>query len=100
MSSSSGTLTADTARRFPVRALESGPAAGALMRAYHGRSLDLANLLSFDMGGAMAKGALVRGGAPIRRYAMEVARVHESRGGSGLSIRLPAIEMFGLGGGG
>ena len=49
MSSSGGTLSAETARRFPVRALESGPAAGVLMSAYHGRSLDLPNLLSFDM---------------------------------------------------
>jgi N-methylhydantoinase A len=100
MSSSSGTLTADTARRFPVRALESGPAAGALMSAYHGRSLDLANLLSFDMGGTTAKGALVRGGAPIKRFAMEVARVHEFRQGSGLSIRIPAIDMIEIGAGG
>jgi N-methylhydantoinase A len=100
MSSSSGTLTADTARRFPVRALESGPAAGALMSAYHGRSLDLTNLLSFDMGGTTAKGALVRGGAPIKRFAMEVARVHEFRRGSGLSIRIPAIDMIEIGAGG
>ena len=100
MSSSSGTLTADTARRFPVRALESGPAAGALMSAYHGRNLDLANLLSFDMGGTTAKGALVRGGAPIKRYAMEVARVHEFRRGSGLSLRIPAIDMIEIGAGG
>src|SRR5262249_58978819 len=86
--------------RFPVRALESGPAAGALMSAYHGRSLDLANLLSFDMGGTTAKGALVRGGAPIKRYAMEVARIHEFRQGSGLSIRIPAIDMIEIGAGG
>ena len=31
MGSSGGTLTTDAARRYPVRALESGPAAGALM---------------------------------------------------------------------
>ncbi len=85
MSSSGGTLTTDTARRFPVRALESGPAAGALMSAYHGRRLDLPNLLSFDMGGTTAKGALVRGGTPIKRYSMEVARMHEFRQGSGLT---------------
>ena len=100
MASSGGTLTADTARRFPVRALESGPAAGALMSAYHGRSLDLPNLLSFDMGGTTAKGALVRGGAPIKRYSMEVARVHEFRQGSGLPIRIPAIDMIEIGAGG
>ena len=100
MSSSGGTLTASTARRFPVRALESGPAAGALMSAYLGRGLDLANLLSFDMGGTTAKGALGRGGNPIKRYAMEVARVHEFRQGSGLSIRIPAIDMIEIGAGG
>ncbi len=101
MSSSGGTLTTDTARRFPVRALESGPAAGALMSAYHGRKLDLLNLLSFDMGGTTAKGALVRAGAPIKRYSMEVARMHEFRQGSerslALSLRLYSSEsVFGL----
>jgi N-methylhydantoinase A len=100
MSSSGGTLTTDTARRFPVRALESGPAAGALMSAYHGRRMGLANLLSFDMGGTTAKGALVRAGAPIKRYSMEVARMHEFRQGSGLTIRIPAIDMIEIGAGG
>jgi N-methylhydantoinase A len=100
MSSSGGTLTADTARRYPVRALESGPAAGALMSAYHGRSLNLPNLLSFDMGGTTAKGAIVRGGTPIKRYSMEVARVHEFRQGSGLPIRIPVIDMIEIGAGG
>ena len=100
MASSGGTLTTETARRFPVRALESGPAAGALMSAHHGRSLSLANLLSFDMGGTTAKGALVRGGEPIKRYQMEVARVHEFRQGSGLVVRLPVIDMIEIGAGG
>jgi N-methylhydantoinase A len=100
MSSSGGTLTTDTARRFPVRALESGPAAGVLLSAYHGRRLELRNLLSFDMGGTTAKGALVRGGMPTKRYSMEVARVHEFRHGSGLSIRIPATDMIEIGAGG
>lgn len=100
MASSGGTLTTETARKFPVRALESGPAAGALMSAHHGRALDLANVISFDMGGTTAKGALVRGGEPIKKYAMEVARVHEFRQGSGLTVRLPVIDMIEIGAGG
>jgi N-methylhydantoinase A len=100
MASSGGTLAVDTARRFPVRAMESGPAAGVLMSSYHGRSLDLPNLLSFDMGGTTAKGALVRGGLPIKRYAMEVGRVHEFRQGSGLAVRIPVIDMIEIGAGG
>ena len=100
MGSSGGTLTTTTARRFPVRALESGPAAGALMSAHHGRALKLPNLLSFDMGGTTAKGALVRGGEPVKKYAMEVARVHEFRRGSGLPVRIPVIDMIEIGAGG
>ncbi len=100
MGSSGGTLTPDTARRFPVRALESGPAAGALMSAHHGRALKLPNLLSFDMGGTTAKGALIRGGEAVKKYAMEVARVHEFRQGSGLPVRIPVIDMIEIGAGG
>jgi N-methylhydantoinase A len=100
MASSGGTLTTDAARRFPVRALESGPAAGALMSAYHGRALKLPNLLSFDMGGTTAKGALVLGGEAVKKYAMEVARVHEFRQGSGLPVRIPVIDMIEIGAGG
>src|SRR5690242_4024028 len=57
MTSSGGTVTADVARRHPVRMLESGPAAGVFMAAHHGRMLGIRNLLSFDMGGTTAKGA-------------------------------------------
>jgi N-methylhydantoinase A len=100
MASSGGMLTTDTARRFPVRALESGPAAGALMSAAHGRALQLDSLLSFDMGGTTAKGALVRHGEPIKKYEMEVARTYEFRRGSGLSVRIPVIDMIEIGAGG
>ncbi len=100
MSSSGGMLTTSTARRFPVRALESGPAAGALMSAAHGRALDLETLLSFDMGGTTAKGALVRGGEPIKKYEMEVARAYEFRRGSGSPVRIPVIDMIEIGAGG
>jgi len=42
----------------------------------------------------------VRGRMPIKRYSMEVARMHEFRQGSGLSIRIPAIDMIEIGAGG
>jgi N-methylhydantoinase A len=100
MGSSGGTLTTDAARRYPVRALESGPAAGALMSAHHGRTLKLPNLLSFDMGGTTAKGALVKDGQAVKKYFMEVARIHEFRQGSGLPVRIPVIDMIEIGAGG
>ena len=100
MTSAGGMLTPETARRFPVRALESGPAAGVLMSAVHGRALAAPEVLSFDMGGTTAKGALVRGHAPVRKYEMEVARVHGFKRGSGLPVRVPAIDMIEIGAGG
>lgn len=100
MTSSGGTVTPGTARRFPVRMLESGPAAGVLMSAHMGRGLELPNLLSYDMGGTTAKGCLIRNGAPRKEYQMEVARVHEFKQGSGLPIKTPVIDMIEIGSGG
>ncbi|PPR61493.1 MAG: Acetophenone carboxylase gamma subunit [Alphaproteobacteria bacterium MarineAlpha4_Bin2] len=100
MTSSGGMLAPDTARRFPVRLLESGPAAGMLMASVQGRTLNLPNVLSFDLGGTTAKGALVRNFAPLKTEQIEVARVHESRRGSGLPLRIPVLDMIEIGSGG
>jgi N-methylhydantoinase A len=100
MTSSGGVLAPDAARRYPVRMLESGPAAGVLMSALHGGAMNLLELLSFDMGGTTAKGALIRDGTPLRKYGMEVARVHDFKRGSGLPVITPAIDMIEIGAGG
>ena len=100
MTSSGGTVATETARSFPVRMLESGPAAGVLMSAFHGQSLSLTELLSFDMGGTTAKGALIRSGKPLKTYEMEVARVHQFKRGSGFPAKIPVIDMIEIGAGG
>lgn len=100
MSSSGGTLAPDTARRLPVRVVESGPAAGVQMSVFQGHALALPDLLSFDMGGTTAKGALVRDGAAMKVYALEVARQHEFKAGSGLPLRTPVLDMIEIGAGG
>ncbi|MEN9763245.1 MAG: hypothetical protein RI906_3071 [Pseudomonadota bacterium] len=100
MSSSGSTLTPSMARQFPVRLLESGPAAGALMSARHSMWLNKSQILSFDMGGTTAKGCVVRGQAPLKRYEFEVARVHEFKRGSGLPVKIPVIDMIEIGAGG
>lgn len=100
MSSSGGTLAPDVARRFPVRVVESGPAAGAQMSVFHGEALGKPDLLSFDMGGTTAKGALVRDGQALKVYGHEVARQHDFKAGSGLPVRSPVIDMIEIGAGG
>lgn len=100
MTSSGGTVTSAIARIYPVRMLESGPAAGVLMAADIGRQLDIKDLLAFDMGGTTAKGSIIRDGLPRRKYEIEIARVHEFQAGSGLPVKIPVIDMIEIGAGG
>ena len=100
MTSSGGTVTTGTARRYPVRLLESGPAAGVLMSAVQGQLLSEPDVLSFDMGGTTAKGAVIRNHAPLKRYQLEVARIHEFKRGSGLTVKTPTIDLIEIGAGG
>lgn len=100
MLSSGGIATAATARRFPIRLLESGPAGGALAAAYLGRRAGLTDLLSFDMGGTTAKACLVREGKPEIAPELEAGRVHRFKRGSGLPIRAPVVDMIEIGAGG
>ncbi len=100
MLSSGGTATVETASRFPVRLLESGPAAGALAAAHHGSRAGVRDLLSFDLGGTTAKFAVIADGEPLRSGDFEVDRRYRFRKGSGLPVRIDVIEMIEIGAGG
>ena len=100
MLSSGGIATRDTASRFPVRLLESGPAAGALAAAQAGLLSGHRDLLSFDMGGTTAKLCVIEDGQPAKTHEFEVDRVYRFRKGSGLPVRIPVIDMIEIGAGG
>ncbi|MEJ7814342.1 MAG: hydantoinase/oxoprolinase family protein [Rubrobacter sp.] len=100
MLSNGGTASVETASRFPVRLLESGPAAGALAAAFYGRAMDFPEVLSFDMGGTTAKACLIEGGEPLRSNEFEVARVYRFKKGSGLPVKASVIQMIEIGAGG
>ena len=100
MLSSGGIGTPETAARFPVRMLESGPAAGALAAAALGQRSGYPDLLSFDMGGTTAKLCAVENGYPLKAREFEVDRVYRFRKGSGLPIKIPVIDMIEIGAGG
>jgi N-methylhydantoinase A len=100
MLSSGGIATVDTAVRYPVRLLESGPAAGALAATAYGLAAGHPNLLSFDMGGTTAKICVIDGGRPLIAHDFEVDRVYRFKKGSGLPIKIPVIEMIEIGTGG
>ena len=100
MLSSGGVATLDTCVEFPIRLLESGPAAGALAAAAVGTAMGRDSLLSFDMGGTTAKLSVVDGGEPVVTHDFEVDRRYRFKKGSGLPVRVPVIEMIEIGAGG
>jgi len=100
MLSSGGIATPETAKRVPIRLVESGPAAGALAAAQAARQMGAERLLSFDMGGTTAKACVIDAGVPLVAREFEVARADRFKKGSGLPIRVPVIEMIEIGAGG
>jgi N-methylhydantoinase A len=100
MLSNGGTASVETACEFPIRLLESGPAAGALAAAFYGRETGFSEILSFDMGGTTAKACLIEGGEPLTSSEYEVARVYRFKKGSGLPVKTSVIEMIEIGAGG
>src|SRR5881296_241627 len=99
MQSSGGIATAEAMERYPVRMIESGPAAGALMAAAYGELTGHRDLIAFDMGGTTAKLALVENGRPGTTTAFELHRVHGAAG-SGLPMNIQAIDLVEIGAGG
>lgn len=100
MLSTGGLATADTARRFPIRLLESGPAAGVLAAAFFGSKDGTEDVLAFDMGGTTAKAGLVEEGTPLIAREHEAARVYRFTKGSGMPIRVPVVDLLEIGAGG
>ncbi|HEY4349019.1 MAG TPA: hydantoinase/oxoprolinase family protein, partial [Gaiellaceae bacterium] len=100
MHSSGGIVSLDTAARFPIKLIESGPAAGVLGAAFVGRQSGIPNLMSFDMGGTTAKLCCITDGQPTVVRDFEAARIHRFTRGSGMPLLVPVIDLTEIGAGG
>jgi N-methylhydantoinase A len=98
--SGGGLISVETAAKFPVRLVESGPAGGAIFAADVAQRFGLEKVVSYDMGGTTAKICLIEGFAPKTARSFEVARTTRFAKGSGLPISIPVIEMIEIGAGG
>ena len=98
--SGGGLMSVDSASRFPVRLIESGPAGGAIFAADIAARHGLDAVLSYDMGGTTAKICLIEDHTPSTAKTFEVARTHRFTKGSGMPISIPVIEMIEIGAGG
>ena len=99
MQSSGGLVSPAMAREFPVRIIESGPAAGILMSAIAAKAEGRSDVITFDMGGTTAKLGAIDGGSPAIMPSFEIDLIRFKKG-SGLPINVPAIEMVEIGAGG
>jgi N-methylhydantoinase A len=100
MTSGGSLASLETARRFPIRLVESGPAGGAILAARVAAARGERKVLSFDMGGTTAKICLIEDGRPLKSRVFEVDRQARFLKGSGLPVRIPVIEMIEIGAGG
>lgn len=98
--SNGGMTSADLAAQYPIRLVESGPAAGVISAAYHGWKAGEKHVIAFDMGGTTAKMCLVQHGEPVRAYEFEASRLQRFKKGSGIPLRIPVIDMIEIGAGG
>jgi N-methylhydantoinase A len=99
MQSNGGVASAEIACTYPIRIVESGPAAGVLMCAHVGREEGCSHVMTFDMGGTTAKLGAIDDGTPAVASSFEVDAVH-SRKGSGLPLSIMAIDLLEIGAGG
>ena len=100
VTSGGGLTSIDTARKFPVRLIESGPAGGAIFASQIAARGGEKKVLSFDMGGTTAKICLIENYEPNSARVYEVDRAARFLKGSGLPVRIPVIEMVEIGAGG
>jgi N-methylhydantoinase A len=100
MLSAGGLASTETACQFPVRLIESGPVAGAIVARQYAERLGRGELLSFDMGGTTAKSCLIRNAVLPITDELEVARSRRFTKSSGFPLAVPAVHLLEIGAGG
>ncbi|MDQ2871698.1 MAG: hydantoinase/oxoprolinase family protein [Candidatus Eremiobacteraeota bacterium] len=103
MQSNGGMATAARAAERPATIVESGPAAGVIATADLARRLQVAKVLSFDMGGTTAKaGTIVDGVVQVIGEFEAAGSSHSGRAvkGSGYPVRFPFVDLAEISAGG
>ena len=89
--SAGGLMSVEMARRYPIRASLSGPAAGVLGAVRRAEAAGFRDVITLDVGGTSADVSLLRDARPTE--------VHE-RTLAGFPLRLPALDVNAVGAGG
>ncbi|MHB8589594.1 MAG: hydantoinase/oxoprolinase family protein [Candidatus Dormibacteraceae bacterium] len=103
ISSAGGMIASKVAASFPVKLLESGPAAGSVGISsvlQSAPTLESPTVVTFDMGGTTAKSSVIVDGTPRLTTEYEVGRVERFKRGSGLLVSVPSLDIVEIGAGG
>jgi N-methylhydantoinase A len=104
MQSNGGLMGAEAAAAKPMHIIESGPAGGVVGAHALARASDMANVITFDMGGTTAKAAIIERGEYTRALEYQVGGgiMTGSRllTGAGYLLKVPAIDLAEVGAGG
>src|SRR5262245_15549637 len=100
MTSGGGVVPIHLAKRVPIRLVESGPAGGAVLSSSIAEELEESRVLSLDIGGTTAKICFIADGKPQLARLLEVDRAARVKRGSGLPLRIPAVDPVEIGAGG
>jgi N-methylhydantoinase A len=95
MQSNGGVMAPETARRQPIRTMESGPVSGVIAASQLSRRLGIKHAVAFDMGGTTAKAALIENGAAVMSEGYFVGDEM-----SGHPVMLPVVDVIEVGAGG
>jgi N-methylhydantoinase A len=95
MQSNGGVMAPATARRQPVRTMESGPVSGVIAASQLSRRFGIKHAVAFDMGGTTAKAALIEDGSPVMSEGYFVGDEM-----SGHPVMLPVVDVIEVGAGG
>jgi N-methylhydantoinase A len=103
MQSNGGMASAQQVAMRPASIIESGPASGVIAAADLARSIRVARVLSFDMGGTTAKaGTIVDGVVQVATEFEAAGATHSGRSvkGSGYPVRFPFVDLAEISAGG
>ena len=100
LSSSGGLTSINHAKKIPIRLVESGPAGGIILASKISNELKEKDSIALDIGGTTAKICYLDKGEPVITRRFEVARAWKNKSGSGLPLRIPAMDLVEIGAGG
>jgi len=93
--STGGLFDSNQAKQYCIRMLESGPAAGVIGAQALSRTLDLDDVIAFDMGGTTAKAGVIHKGEPLARGNALIGGYERA-----LPIQIATMDIFEVGTGG